>query len=396
MLSAEVVSTQAAPRRALEAVARAGIFVFGIVMAIVGAVVPSLVERLSLSLGDVGTMFLVMNFAMLVASLALGLVVDRFGLKLPLAAGAWLVAIALVLIGRAAGYPQLLVAAVCLGLGGGAVNGASNTLVADLYDDPRRKGAALNRLGVYFGIGALLLPFSLGALRSTFGVGGLLQAAAALCALAGLAALVLTFPPPKQLQGWPLAHMPRFISMPVVLALAALLFFQSGNEFMLGGYISTFLSREIRLSPDAASYALAGYWAAIMIARIVLARLLLSVSAPSAVLACALASAVGALTIGSARTAPVACAGVVLTGFALAGIFPTVLSLAGARFPEHSGTVFGILFTVALAGGMTMPWASGQLADAAGIRLVFGLAAANFAAIAVLIAVARAQLGSSA
>jgi FHS family glucose/mannose:H+ symporter-like MFS transporter len=326
----------------------------------------------------------------------LGLIVDRYGLKLPLAAGAWLVAGALVLIGSAAGYAQLIVASVCLGCGGGAVNGSSNTLVADLHDDPRRKAAALNRLGVYFGIGALLLPFSLGALRSTFGVAGLLQAAAVLCGVAGLAAVVLTFPPPKQRQGWPLAQMPRFIRMPVVLTLAALLFFQSGNEFMLGGYISSFLSREIRLSPEAASYALAGYWAAITIARIVLGRLLLRVGAVPAVLASALASAVGALMIGTARSPAVACAGAVLTGFALAGIFPTVLSLAGARFPEHSGTVFGILFTVALAGGMTMPWVSGQLADTAGVRLVFGLAATNFVVIAVLISVARAQLARAA
>jgi fucose permease len=382
--------------RALEAVARAGIFVFGIVMAIVGAVVPSLVSRLALSLGDIGTIFLVMNCAMLIASLALGLIVDRFGLKVPLAAGAWLVAFALVLIGSAAGFPQLLLAAACLGFGGGAVNGASNTLVADLYADPRRKAAALNRLGVYFGIGALLLPFSLGALRSTFGVGGLLLATASLCGLAGLAAIVLAFPPPKQLQEWPLARMPQFIRMPIVLTLAALLFFQSGNEFMLGGYIATFLSQEIGLAADAASYALAAYWAAIMIARLALARLLLKVGAPSAVLASALLSAAGALVIGSASSPAAACAGAVLTGLALAGIFPTVLGLAGARFPEHSGTVFGILFTVALAGGMTMPWIAGQLADAAGIRVVFGLAAASFAAIAVLIAIARGLLPAGA
>ena len=51
---------------------------------------------------------------------------------------------------------------------------------------------------------------------------------------------------------------------------------------------------------------------------------------------------------------------------------------------EHSGTIFGLLFTIALCGGMTASWLAGYLAEAAGIRAVFVLASANFDAIAVL------------
>jgi MFS family permease len=63
--------------------------------------------------------------------------------------------------------------------------------------------------------------------------------------------------------------------------------------------------------------------------------------------------------------------------------------VAGAAFREHSGTVFGILFTAALTGGMTMPWTAGNLAARSGLRTVFALAAVNFTAIAVLSAVSR-------
>ena len=119
-------------------------FIFGIVMALVGAVVPALSEQLSLTLSGVGTLFLVMNFAMLLASLGLGLIVDRFGLRLPLVGGAWLVAVALVRIGGAAESADLLPAVASLGFGGGALNGAANTLVADLHARcPGRKRQAL-------------------------------------------------------------------------------------------------------------------------------------------------------------------------------------------------------------------------------------------------------------
>jgi fucose permease len=375
--------------RALGGLAQAGMFVFGIVMALVGAIVPALSERLPLTPGDIGTLLLVMNFAMLVASLGVGLVMDRWGLKIPLAAGAALVAIGLLVIGGAGHYAALQFAAACVGLGGGALNGGTNTLVADLHDEPGRKAAALNLLGVFFGVGALVLPFSLGALTSRFGVAPLLYAASGLCMAVTLAAAVLSFPEPKQRHGWPLASMPRFLRMPVIRALALLLFFQSGNEFLLGGYVATFLTRDLSLSVAGASYSLAAYWGAIMAARLVLSRLLLRASAQAVVVGGALLSAAAALIVAAAPTPSVALGATVLTGFALAGIFPSVLGLTGARFREHSGTVFGILFTIALCGGMTIPWFAGHLAEAAGLRSVFVFASANFVAIAALGVVAR-------
>jgi FSR family fosmidomycin resistance protein-like MFS transporter len=194
-------------------------------MALIGAIVPTLTGRLSLTLGNVGTMLLAMNFAMLMASLVVGLVMDRAGLKLPLVAGAWLVAVALVLVARASSYALLLPAVACLGFGGGALNTGTNTLVADLHDEPARKAAALNLLGVFFGFGALILPLSIGVLTSRLGVPSLLFAAAVVAAVVGLLAAARAFPAPKQRHGWPLAQLPRFAGQPLVRVVAVLLFF---------------------------------------------------------------------------------------------------------------------------------------------------------------------------
>lgn len=384
-----MASFPASPTRSLDAIAYAGMFVFGIVMALLGAVMPVLSERLSLGLDDVGTLFLVTNAAMLAASLIVGPSMDRFGMKLPLALGAVLVALALVGIARSGRFLGLLPALAFLGLGGGALNASTNTLVADLHDDPPAKAAALNVLGVFFGFGALFLPFTVGALLSRAGLGGVLGAAAVLCVLTSAAAISLPFPPPKQAQGWPLARVGGFVRMPLVLSFAFLLFFQSGNEFVLGGYFSTFLSRDLGVAVTSASYLLAAYWAAIMASRVMLSRLVSRIGPHRVVLIGALLASAGAVAVAVAQTAAIASAGILLTGFALAGIFPTVLGVAGAEFREHSGTVFGILFTVALTGGMTMPWIAGHLAHAAGLRAVFLLAAGNFLAIAALNAAAR-------
>jgi FHS family glucose/mannose:H+ symporter-like MFS transporter len=377
------------PSPLLNGIACAGMFVFGIVMALLGAVVPVLSERLAFGLGDVGTLFLSMNAAMLAASLLVGPTIDRFGMKLPLGLGALLVAVALGAIPAARKLGALLAAVAALGFGGGVLNATTNTLVADLHDDPDRKASALNLLGVFFGFGALFLPFSLGAWLSRLGLSGVMFAAAALCAATGLVALAVSFPAAKQAQGWPLAEMRRLLRMPLVVALALLLFFESGNEFLLGGYFATFLSRDLGVPIEAASYVLAGFWAAIMTSRVLLSRALLRFSAHRIVLGSALLAAGGALAVAAAPRPPLAIAGIVLTGLALAGIFPTVLGLAAAAYREYSGTVFGLLFTVALTGGMTVPWLAGHLAERSGLRSVFLLAAVSFLAVVALNEAAR-------
>lgn len=372
------------PLGALSGAAYAGMFVFGLTIALLGAILPSLSERLSFTLADIGTLFLVMNFAMLVTGLVLGVAMDHFGMKAPLALGPLLVTAALFLIARASQFPELFPAVVLLGIGGGALNGATNTLVADLHDDPKKKGAALNLLGVFFGIGALFLPFTLGALVSRFGIAGLLYATAALCAAAGLYSATLRFPAPKQAAKLPVDQIPRFLKMPLVLATACLMFFESGNELLLGGYFTTFLTRELAFEVKTASYTLAGYWASIMLTRVALSRLLLKFDGHSVVLASALMAAVGTTLVSRSEGTSLVLVGMMLTGLSLSGIYPTLLGIAGAEFREHSGTVFGILFTIGMTGGMLMPWISGLLAQAAGVRWVFALATANFVAIAVL------------
>jgi fucose permease len=266
-------------------------------------------------------------------------------------------------------------------LGGGALNSATNTLVADLHDDPKEKSAALNLLGVFFGAGAVLLPFGLGALVGRLGLSLILRGAALLCLSIAVASAIPQYPPPKQGHRWPVSEIPRFLRTPLVRAMALLLFFESGNEFLLGGYLSTYLAREQGATIASASWMLALFWASIMAARVALSRALLRADGPRVVLGSAAGAALGCVILAVAPNTAVAAAGLVLTGLSLASIFPTVLGVAGAHFVEHSGTVFGILFTVALTGGMTLPWLAGQMAEPLGVRAAFWLAGTGFAAI---------------
>ncbi len=350
----------------LMASACAGIFVFGIVMAVLGAMLPSLFSRIDFDKSEAGNLFFLMNLAMLAMSVFFGPVVDRFGYKAFLMACSLLVAGSFFLFLNASGYRSLVLAALLLGLGGGGLNGGSNALASDIYPD--RRSAALNTLGIFFGFGALAMPFLIGLLESTLGLNPLLLLAALLSLIPFMLFLLLRFPGAKHGQGFPLGQAAKVIKHPLVWLCGFLLFFQSGNEFTVGGWVSSYLHEHFRLSQMAASLVLAGYWAAMMAGRLTSTRLVRVMKNETLILASAVLSLLAAVVLVSAASGSMASFGGVLIGLGFAAIFPTTLALVGEAVPGFTGTAFSVIFVIALSGGMTAPLLAGKVAAAHSLR----------------------------
>ena len=350
----------------LMASAFAGMFVFGIVMAVLGAILPSLFGKIGFSEAAAGNLFLTMNFAMLVATLAFGPMVDRFGFKALLVVCSFLVAASFLLLTVAPTYSLVLVAAVVLGFGGGGLNGGTNALTSDV--NPGQRGAALNLLGIFFGFGALSVPFLIGTLLRSLG----LQAILVLATLLALVPLVLftlfKFPRAKQAQGFPIRQAARVARDPLLWLCGFLLFFQSGNEFTAGGWISTYLQKTFGVGPSEAALTLAGYWAAVMAGRLFTARFSRLLRNEKLVLAGAGLALAAAVLLALAPTGALAMAGAVLLGLGFSAIYPTTLAIVGENFASFTGTAFSFVISVGLAGGMISPWLVGTIAQASGLR----------------------------
>lgn len=353
--------------RSLMLSAWAGIFVFGIVMATLGAILPSLFERIQFNKSEAGNLFFFMNLAMLGMSVVFGPVVDRFGYRIFLALCCLLVAVSFFLFTIAPTYSLLVTAALFLGVGGGGLNGGSNALTSDL--SPESRSAALNLLGIFFGFGALLIPFLIGTLLSSLGLHVILIVATVLSLIPFVLFILLRFPKAKQAQGFPMRRAARVIGHPLLWLCGFLLFFQSGNEFTVGGWISTYLNENFRFSRMSASLVLAGYWGAMMVGRLVVSRKLVRVlKNETLILSSAILALAGTTLVASAPSGILAAVGVVLAGFGFAAIFPTTLAIAGEAFSDLTGTAFSVIFMVALAGGMTAPWLVGKVAEVSGLR----------------------------
>jgi MFS transporter, FHS family, glucose/mannose:H+ symporter len=356
-----------------------GIFVFGVVLAILGAILPSLFEAVDLNPAQAGSLFLFLNLGALLVTLLSGAAFDRFGFRLILIGCSVLVGGAILIIAGAGTYPLLGAGSFVLGLGGGGLNVGTNALVSDLY--PRGQAVALNRLGIFFGLGTFFIPLSIGILLGALGLGPILVLTAAVGFSPAVLFWITPFPRPKHMGGFPVREAVSLVRQPVVLAMGLLLFFQSGNEITTSGWLTTYLVERLSLTPARAALYLSGFWGALVLGRLTASWALSRIRPSTLVQIGAAAAGLFLALLLAASHAAAAFLLSCLVGFAMAFIFPTVMGEATRRFPQFSGTVIGVLLTLALTGGMLAPWIAGLLAEAFDIALVLALPVAGFFAV---------------
>lgn len=326
---------------------------------------PEMRSRLHIDLSQQGNLFLLLYLGIFCASLVVGPLIDYVGSKANLLVSCALVSAAMVWFGLAHSFATAGMAAVLLGLGGGGLNTCTNALVSDVYGDER--GPMLNLLGIFFGIGAICVPLLAASIEGHFTIPQLFFSCAVLGAACALGYALLSFPPAKASHAFSLREVVGVAKYEGVLLLAFILFLESGNEGCIGGWTSTFVNT-IGYSARTATLVLASYWAALMVSRMVAARVLQGVGKSQLVLVIALMSLLGCALLLVARSLIVLFAGTALIGLSYGPIFPTTLAIAGDRYSERAGTVFGFLFSIALMGGMLLPWTVGQVSQRLSVR----------------------------
>lgn len=370
-------------------------FVFGIVLAILGALfgLPQMRERIQVDLAQQGDIFLLLFLGVFVSTIIVGPVIDSFGNKVVLTVAAALVVAGLLCFSVVGSFVGAMVSAFVLGFGGGGLNTSANALVADLYGENR--GEMLNLVGMFFGFGALFIPLLAAAITGMLTIPQLLLVAAALAALCMVGYLLLPFPAPRERAGFSIFASIKAARIPGVMLFAFLLFFESGNEAAIGGWTSTYVG-SAGLSAEIATWILAAYWAALMLGRLLSVEILKRVRKESLVLASGVGSAIGAAILLLIPSLITLAAGAVIIGLSFAAIYPTTLAIAADRYQHNAGTIFGLLFAVGLIGGMIFPWAIGHISEGFGVRAGMVLPLIGAAMITLLMAIISRREATSA
>jgi fucose permease len=379
-------------RGVLFTVACLGMLAFGIVLTTLGAVLPSLVERFGIDKSAAGALFVLMSFGILVGSLVFGPIVDLRGYKRVLVVAAAFIGLGLAGIAYAPTLAWLRVSIVLVGLGGGVINGGTNALVADVSADERSAGLSL--LGVFFGVGAVGVPFVLALLLGSFSYSTLIAAVAVLMLVPLVVTAAARFPAPKQAQGFPLADAGRLIRDPVLLLMGMMLFLESGMEITVGGWTATYFQEELGLGGQRALVFLSLYWLGMMLVRLALGWLLRRASPARVLLGCLGIALVGAFLLLGTESVAAAGAGVFLLGCGFAATYPVVLGFVGDRYELLSGTAFSVVIVIALAGGMLLPYATGALGAVYGLRGSFLIIPTALVLLAALLLVVTRRLST--
>jgi DHA1 family bicyclomycin/chloramphenicol resistance-like MFS transporter len=353
-------------RDRLFAVACASMLVYGVVLGLPGTVLglPETAAELGLTLTSRGSLISALFLGLLVGSLLSGPLVDTLGYRASLALSSGLVALAMPLLAMTR-TPLLAGAAiVALGVASAGMNTASNALSSDLF--PGERATRMNRLAILVGIGGVMMPVTtvvssvVVSWRTVVVAGGV---------LAALVALACAWVPqaPSAVRPHSLGQaLRRFARQPGFVWLAAALLLGGGNEAALAGWISTYL-QAAGFSASASTWLLASHWLGLILARVTLSPRV-EQTKTAAVVRSAVAGALCLVIFVLIRTPQWLAVMPFVVGTTIALVVPTMLALAGDRYPGNPGALFGLLLTLLQIGGIALPAAIGFIADRAGLR----------------------------
>ncbi len=133
------------------------IFVYGMIAAMLGTILPDLSDRFHLTPAQNGAIAFAQALGLMVASVGVGPLLDTEGDKAGLILGLACIVVALAALPRSSSFVHLVILLFLLGVGGGIVVTGANALVSAVT--PQHRATALNLLNLFFGLGGLATPF---------------------------------------------------------------------------------------------------------------------------------------------------------------------------------------------------------------------------------------------
>ncbi|HNT92304.1 MAG: MFS transporter [Bacteroidales bacterium] len=343
-----------------------GMLLFGIGLIMLGSVLPDLRIKHSLDSVEAGTLFSLLPVGIIAGSLFFGPVCDRYGYRTLLAVSAFLMFAGFEGLAFTNTTWILTASVVLFGLGGGAINGATNAVVADI--SVSGKGADLSILGVFFGIGALGMPLLLSLLKKSVDFEAVVAGTGVLALTAGILFAVVHFPAAKQAEGLSFKQAGALFRDVTLLLIAFFLFFQSSLEGLINNWTTTYLMERTAAPKEAALMGLSASVAGMTLMRLMIGSLFRKMAEKKLLFISFGIIFVALLLFSLSRSVIPAAAGLFLLGSGLAAGFPTMLGLVGNRYPDISGTAFSFVLVIGLLGNMLVNYIMGVVAENHGIE----------------------------
>jgi fucose permease len=342
------------------------IFVYGMTAAMLGTILPDLSNRFRLTPAQNGVIAFAQALGLMVASLAVGPLLDTEGDKIGLILGLALIALALFLLPRSKGYGGILILLFLLGAGGGIVVTGANALVSGV--SPLHRATALNLVNLFFGLGGLATPFIAANLFKRNWV-RLCYTIAILTAVTLVLHVFTAMPAPAGASGFVLSQAGPVLGRPLLFLLGLFLFLYVSCEVGVWNWLPRHLIAQGIPESRALNILSLGFALGLLVGRVVVSPILISVPAIEVTLAASIAMAITTFLMLRTNRPSVAAGLVFLAGLSMAPVFPTALAITGAAFPRMTGTAIGFVITCGWAGLAVSSRIIGAIAGGDPLRL---------------------------
>ena len=318
------------------------IFVYGMIAAMLGTILPDLSARFHLTPRQLGQIAFTQALGLIIASVGVGPLIDNEGKKIGLVLGLALITVALFALPQSKGFRSITVYLFLLGLGGGIIVTAANALVSDISQD--RRATTLNLLNLFFGLGGLATPFLSANLMRRNSI-RLCYTVAVLTAITLVVHILTPMPPPSGARSFDFSDVGPVLGRPVLFLLALFMFLYVACEVGVWNWLAQHLIAQGVPESKALNIMSLGFALGLLLGRIGASQILISVSALTVTLAASILMLI--TTFLMLRTHNPMAAGILvfLAGVAMAPVFPTTLAIVGDTFPRMTGTAMGIVIT---------------------------------------------------
>lgn len=275
-----------------------------------------------------------------------------------------------------------------LGLGAGGIDAGLNTYVAAQFG-PRQ----MHWLHACYGVGVTVGPVLMTASLNAFGGWRPAYLAVAAVQLALAAAFFLSAPlwkrfhrsgpkgKAKKLTDYDTPLLETLIHPPAWAGML-LFFLYSGAEFSLGFWAYSILTEGRGVGTTAAGIVVSGYWGMFTLGRILSGLVAKHIPVNRIVLGCLALALAGSLLLWLNLNPFLSLSGIVLTGFAIAPVFPSLVSGTPTRVDRrHAGNTIGMQMSAAGTGSACVSALMGVLARRTSVEEIPAALLGMFAAV---------------
>ena len=335
------------------------IFVYGMIAAMLGTILPELSERFHLTPTQNGTIAFVQALGLIIASLAVGPLLDTQGDKAGLILGLGCIAVALFLLPRSTGFRPILLLMFLLGMGGGIVVTGANALANSVSGE--HSAIALNLVNLFFGLGGLTTPFIAANIFKKNWV-RLCYTVASLTVAALIVQAISKMPAPSGNAQFLLADVGPILGRPLLFMLGLFLFLYITCEVGVWNWLPRHLIAQGIPESRALNILSLGFALGLLIGRVGVSPILAHVAAIDVTLGASIAMAVTTYLMLQTNKPSMAFGLVFIAGLSMAPVFPTTLAITGAAFPRMTGTALGFVITCGWVGLAVSSWIIGAIA----------------------------------